>query len=807
MKLWYQPLTDKIASIFLLLSLLAVAVVGGVTFISAREALKQAAFDRLEVTASLKEEEISRWFEEQERDFLLITRSPDVQRSLVILLNPAETRSEHPATETILFDYWQRAVNLKPSLREVFLINRSNRVLLSTNKERVGEYEIMANVTYFEQVQPGEFFTPIFYLSADTGKPAVTLATPIRNPAGVRQGVVLAHVNLDRIDQIVRERSGLGKSGETYLVGSLTNKNTFISKQRSDQQDPATGLSSQGINAAMSGINGSGLYRNYQGKSVIGVYRWLDGQDVSLIVEMSQAEAFAPARQLAVTVVLVGLISAVLLSVCVHWLSRQLQLSRRQLENSSHQLEQKAQEAEAANRAKSAFLAHMSHELRTPLNAILGFAQVMERDPLLTDQQQESLTIINRSGEHLLGLINDVLEMSKIEAGKIVLRPAIFDLHSLLQTLREMFQIRAEAKKLNLQVNWAADLPQFVISDEGKLRQVLINLLGNAVKFTDVGGVTLAASYQHHHNADYLKFTIADTGCGIALAEQPQLFQPFLQSVIGAGTQEGTGLGLAISRQFVQLMGGEIHFSSQLNQGSTFSFQIKAELADHKPLALPTVGRVLSLAAGQPDYRILVVDDRPENRELLVTLLKTVGFQTQAAADGKAAIAGWQDWQPDLIWMDMLMPELDGYAATRYIKSQPGGQKTVIIALTATAFEEQQSQILAVGCDDFVHKPFREEMIFAKIADHLGVRYVRALPTAAAPHPHLLLTRESLQIMSSDWLARLHQAAIQVDAELITQLLSEVPAQQAQVAEAIAALVADFRFDEIIELTQDYSPS
>ncbi len=801
MKLWYQPLTDKVASIFLLLSLLAVAVVGGVTFISAREALKQAAFDRLEVTASLKEEEISRWFEDQERDFLLITRSPDVRRNLEVLLSPAEPASESSAAETILSDYWQRTVNLKPSLREVFLINRSNRVLLSTNKARQGEYEILANVTYFEQVQPGDAFAPIFYVSSQTGKPAVTLATPIRDTAGVRQGVVLAHVNLDRIDQIVRERSGLGKSGETYLVGSLVNKNTFISKQRSDQQDTDTGISSHGINTAMSGVSGSGLYRNYQGKPVIGVYRWLNGQDVSLIVEMSQSEAFAPARQLAVTVVLVGLISAVLLSICVHWLSRQLQLSRRQLENSSQQLAQKAQEAEAANRAKSAFLAHMSHELRTPLNAILGFAQVMERDPLLTQQQQESLTIINRSGEHLLGLINDVLEMSKIEAGRILLRPAIFDLHSLLQSLREMFQVRAEAKQLDLQVNWSADLPQFVITDEGKLRQVLINLLSNAVKFTDVGKVTLEASHQHHTNADYLKFVVTDTGCGIALAEQPHLFQPFLQSVIGAGFKEGTGLGLAISRQFVQLMGGEIHFSSQLDQGSTFSFQIKTELADHQPLKLPTVGRVLSLASGQPDYRILVVDDRPENRELLVTLLKTVGFQTQAAADGKAAIACWQAWHPDLIWMDMLMPELDGYAATRHIKSQPGGQETVIIALTATAFEEQQSQILAAGCDDFVHKPFREEMIFAKIADHLGVRYVRALPTAT-PNQHLLLTRESLQMMPPDWLTRLHQAAIQVDAELISQLLTDVPAQKSQVAEAVAELVAEFRFVEIIELTQ-----
>jgi CheY-like chemotaxis protein/anti-sigma regulatory factor (Ser/Thr protein kinase) len=392
--------------------------------------------------------------------------------------------------------------------------------------------------------------------------------------------------------------------------------------------------------------------------------------------------------------------------------------------------------------------------------------------------------------------------MSKIEAGRTVLHPAIFDLHQLLQTLREMFQIRAEAKQLYLQLQRSADLPQFVIGDEGKLRQVLINLLSNAVKFTDRGGVTLEAAYQHHAGADYLEFAVIDTGRGIAPEEQSALFQPFVQSATGIETQEGTGLGLAISRQFVQLMGGDIHFSSHLNQGSTFGFQIKTELADDKPADLPAPGRVISLVASQPEYRILVVDDKRENRQLLVTLLKSVGFHTQTAGDGKAAIARWQKWHPHLIWMDMLMPGMDGYAATRYIKSQPGGQETVIIALTATAFEEQQSQILAAGCDDFVRKPFRTEMIFDKIAAYLGVSYHRdSCPEAIAPS-HLPLTREALQVMPSDWVAKLHQAAVQVDAELIAQLLTEVPDQYTSLAQAVAGLTDQFHFDQIIELTQ-----
>lgn len=376
-----QHLTTKVASFFLLLSLLAIGIVGGVAFYRAREALKQAAFNQLSVAATLKEEEITRWFEDQQQDFLLVSQYPAVQKNLKFLLSTKKSHPDYLVTCNLISAYLIGVTQTKPALRELFVLDRSNQIILSTNKKREGNYEILANVTYFERVQPGETFTPIFYVSPITGKPSVTLATPLRSTDGVRQGLILADLNLERIDQIVRERTGLGKSGETNLVGSLVTQNTFISKEdKINTQEFLTGISSQGIDAAISGISGFGLYRNYAKVPVIGVYRWLNEQDLALLVEMQQAEAFTPARQLAGTIVLVGLVSVGALSIGVYWLTQQLKISREQLENYSHRLEQKAQEALAANRAKSAFLANMSHELRTPLNTILGFAQLMTRD-------------------------------------------------------------------------------------------------------------------------------------------------------------------------------------------------------------------------------------------------------------------------------------------------------------------------------------------------------------------------------------------------------------------------------------------
>jgi two-component system sensor histidine kinase/response regulator len=485
--------------------------------------------------------------------------------------------------------------------------------------------------------------------------------------------------------------------------------------------------------------------------------------------------------------------------------------------------------AEAANRAKSTFLANMSHELRTPLNAILGFAQLLERDTTLTSRHRDSLAIINRSGEHLLNLINDVLEMSKIEAGRLILSPEPVNLHRLLQTLQEMFQVRTQAKRLSLRFELASDLPQCVLTDEGKLRQVLINLLSNAVKFTETGGITLRARAEQGNPGKSpmpytLFFEVEDTGKGIASEEIGNLFQPFVQTTSGIEAREGTGLGLTISRQFIRLMGGDIYLSSTVGKGSTFRFDIQVTLADAKAV-VPTLthGRVLQLAPDQPTYRILVVDDRPEGRDLIAQLLDTVGFETRTATNGQQAIQQWKQWHPHLIWMDMRMPVMDGYEATRQIREQeargrgnstqsvnpPLHQPTVIIALTASAFEEQRASILAAGCDDFVRKPFREQVIFEKMAEYLGVRYVyeqntdsQGIQEQTSRGDGKNLTSDDLAVMPADWVTQLHQASLEVDADQILQLIEQIPATHLALAEGLTDLVRRFCFDEILELSE-----
>ncbi|HEY9602542.1 MAG TPA: response regulator [Allocoleopsis sp.] len=456
--------------------------------------------------------------------------------------------------------------------------------------------------------------------------------------------------------------------------------------------------------------------------------------------------------------------------------------------------------ADAANRAKSQFLAKMSHELRTPLNAILGFSQMMTRSPSLSSEQHEYLEIINRSGEYLLELINDILSMAKIEAGQIALTENCFDLHCLLASLEEMFQLKANAKGLALKVERTLDVPQYVQTDENKLRQVLINLLSNAIKFTSQGSVTLRVMGNGEEDAGMpertdapvdsetpnpreagnsstplsaaststpkyrLVFQVEDTGCGIAPNELPTIFDPFVQTKTGRQSMQGTGLGLAISQQFVRLMGGDIAVSSQLGHGTTFTFDIQAcSVASVQEKTISTTQRVIGLQPNQPNYRILVVEDVRVNRRLLVKLLGAVGFEVQEAENGQQGIDVWERWQPHLIFMDMQMPVMDGYEATKEIKkaqarkllakrgevqdekslessfqlqnceyrtddllhpsSLTNHTSTVIIALTASAFEEQRLAILEAGCDDFLRKPFREEQLFEKIAHYIGVRY------------------------------------------------------------------------------------
>lgn len=476
------------------------------------------------------------------------------------------------------------------------------------------------------------------------------------------------------------------------------------------------------------------------------------------------------------------------------------------------------QVVEAANRSKSQFLAHMSHELRTPMNAILGFTELMYRDVSLSVNHRQYIDIINRSGEHLLALINDILEMSKIEAGQAKLRENIFNLYNQINSIEEMLYLKAKSKGLKLVVQRDDQVPQQICTDESKLRQVLINLLNNAIKFTKKGSVSLRVRSQVLKQLDsqpithILTFEVEDTGPGIAPEEQDQLFEAFSQTETGIQSGQGTGLGLPISQKFVQLMGGEITVRSQLGQGTLFTFSIPVTTVKTTQIEIfETSQSVTKLAEDQPQFRILVADDDPQNGLLLTQLLSSVGFEVREAKNGQEAIEIWSQWKPDLIFMDMQMPVMDGYTATQKIKASPQGKETVIIALTAHAFEEERQHILSIGCDDFIRKPFKQQEIFTAMNQHLQVQYCYQDSLLASNHlknsistqdSGLLLDENSLQVMPREWIERLSESAMQCSDLLILQLIEEIPEQHSKLTHTLMEIVDEFRYDKIFELTQ-----
>lgn len=474
------------------------------------------------------------------------------------------------------------------------------------------------------------------------------------------------------------------------------------------------------------------------------------------------------------------------------------------------------EEADRANRAKSEFLARMSHELRTPLNAILGFAQVLKKENISSENQHQYLDIILQSGQHLLQLINDILELSKIEAGKSELHEVNIDLFQLLKSIDKMLSLKAQSKHLTLIFDLLDNVDRFVKTDEGKLRQILINLIDNSIKFTEQGWIKVQVD-QYCPDEDpegaqenrCLMFKIKDTGIGIAPNDMESLFDVFFQTNQSLKMNQGTGLGLPITREFIKLMGGDILVTSTLGEGTIFDFYIPVQVAESGTQnSLQKNRNIISIDKSQTAHKILVVEDHWPNRILLVNLLKRVGFEVQEAVNGLEAIDVWKTWHPDLIWMDMRMPVMDGYEATEKIRSSPEGKSTVILALSANAFAQDKEKMLASGCDDYLSKPFDEVELLEKMAQYLDIEYVyeeekgrgeEDLPLATAA---IALTPDRLKALPQSWLDRLHQAATEADSDHLLDLIAEIEERDRPLSHALTTLVNNFDFETISELTE-----
>lgn len=461
--------------------------------------------------------------------------------------------------------------------------------------------------------------------------------------------------------------------------------------------------------------------------------------------------------------------------------------------------------AENANKAKSIFLANMSHELRTPLNAILGFSQLMSDDASATGSQKKNLEIINKSGIHLLSLINDILDMSKIEAGRMELKESNMDLHLALSDISDMMKLKANSKDLLFALDMHSDLIHYIHADEKKLRQVIINILGNAIKYTDEGGVSLRVRSEHTkgENNYSIYIEIEDSGRGMSKSELKNIFDPFVQLRSAKNIDEGTGLGLAITHRFLKLMHAEVEVKSEPRKGTIFSFSIPVVAVEDSGEDLDVVEtkRVIGIKDKTREYKILIVEDQMENRLLLNHILTQVGFDVYEAENGKDGILRYNEVKPDFIWMDMRMPIMSGYEATQEIRKVDQG--IPIVALTASAFENQHSDILQAGCNELVHKPYRKEEIFDTLHKYLDIDYIFDESSSKEDVTKSILTSELISNIPKNHLDALKIELINLDPDKIVEKIDLIKKDDILAANAMYDLAENYEYDLLLKLLED----
>jgi len=528
---------------------------------------------------------------------------------------------------------------------------------------------------------------------------------------------------------------------------------------------------------------------------------------------------------LAIVMIAGGIVTIILFS------NRRLAQEIKQRRRAELELAKTRDAAEAANRAKSIFLANMSHELRTPLNAILGTGQILSRDADFAEKYEENLGLLASSGKYLLSLVNDVLEISRIEAGRVTLTRSVFNLKNTLMTSVQMIRLRAKEKNLEFDVNFDPGLPENIRTDKAKLHQILNNLLDNAIKYTKTGGISFRVQVlsrldnceirDHSHQppgrmADKtssinIRFTVEDTGIGISQEIQQHVFEHFVQASTAENSIKGVGLGLTICRQYASLMGGNISVESQPRKGATFTVELPVESVDESlDLSEGSKRRVIGLETDQPMFNILIVEDDDNSRIVLKQLLEQVGFSVLEAKNGRQAVEMHTRYQPDLIWMDIRLPMMDGLEATRQIRAftthnpQPAARNPVIIALTASVFEADREKVLEAGCDDFVRKPFHEDEIFDKMARYLDVRYIyeKREPQDKTRTAAGRINLSDLAGLTTDWVDRCLEAARKGKSAQLFDLLKEIQDDHVSVADAISELVRNYRYSEIVALME-----
>ena len=761
-----RSLSAKLFWRFFLLSLPLLTAGGVIVSSFAQQQLRKEASENLAAVAAAKAGKIETYARSKLNEIEFIASQP----YMPTLLAPGGPSPEKQALSTFL-------QNIE-GFSNIYLFSSSGRLVFAQDGSHASTPELSRTVDRTRTLLSAEISD--YIPDPATHIPAVYVSAPVFGPGGSISGVVAARLSNDEIYRVVGDYSNLGRTGETVIAQARPDSIIVVAPLR-DRPDAAFRLkfspkaAPSAIAAAVEGMRIQSVTTDYRGRRVLSVSRYLPSLGWGLVVKMDADEIFAPAAKLRQVMWIGGVILVLLLIIGAHitaqslnhplrmltdaarkieqgdlstrvdmhsrkdefsylaqtfnGMIRQIQDATQKLYETNESLEQKVAdrtdelkiktaEAERANRAKSEFLANMSHEIRTPLNAILGYAQILFQDGGLHPFQRDAIGTIIKSSDHMLRLINEILDLSKIDAGRMQLFPGDFNLRKTIEEMEDLFQPECEEKRLGLRMQFEGEeyfLP--VHGDEGKVRQVLMNLIGNAVKFTQRGSVRVLV---RKGEANLVTFEVIDTGPGIPSSMRELIFEPFQQGP-SAGAVGGTGLGLAIAKKQVEVMGGKLLLESPSDGGSRFYFTIPLPpalriLADH-------TREVERLAPGNR-VRALVVDDIRENREILSHLLERAGCEVLVATDGAEAITAACNSQSDVVFMDIRLPGIGGLEAMRSIQGKLNGKAPKIIAISASAFEHEKALYLREGCDDFIAKPFRTEQIFASLANLLNVTFI-----------------------------------------------------------------------------------